>query len=280
MINQIKKVSFVLLLTSLQSCVVVIESGTHQSVKSMTTPTNTWISLFNGQDLTGWTPKFAGHEAGINYLDTFGVENGKLIVNYDKYKTFDKSPFGHLITDIPYENYHLKVEYRFIGKQATNSPELSWAYRNNGLMLHSQSAESMSLTQAFPLSAEAQLLGGDGENPRSTGNVCTPYSHIIQKGRLIKEHCLNSSSATFHGDQWVTFEAKVYGTGRVEQYINGELVFEYDKLIVDTSDDSIAHIFENMAKDSDGNIPLTQGHIAIQAESHPTEFRLIELKSL
>lgn len=280
MTNQTKQILFLLLLTSLQSCVVVIESGAHQSVNSITTPTNTWISLFNGKDLTGWTPKFAGHEAGINYFDTFSVENGKLIVNYDKYKNFDESPFGHLFTDIPYENYHLKVEYRFIGEQATNAPELSWAYRNNGLMLHAQSAESMKLMQAFPLSAEAQLLGGDGENPRSTGNVCTPYTHIIQKGRLVKEHCITSSSKTFHGDQWVRFEAKVYKTGRVEHFVNGELVFEYDKLIVDTSDDSIAHIFENMAKDSDGNIPLTQGHIAIQAESHPTEFRLIELKSL
>ena len=36
----------------------------------------TWIQLFNGHDLTGWTPKIVGHEAGDNFADTFRVENG------------------------------------------------------------------------------------------------------------------------------------------------------------------------------------------------------------
>src|SRR3954463_12949005 len=47
-----------------------------------------WVSLFNGKDLDGWTPKFSGHEPGVNYLDTFRVENGVLKVRYDKYRQF------------------------------------------------------------------------------------------------------------------------------------------------------------------------------------------------
>ena len=27
-----------------------------------------WISLFNGKNLTGWTPKFAGYELGMKIL--------------------------------------------------------------------------------------------------------------------------------------------------------------------------------------------------------------------
>jgi len=54
-----------------------------------------WVSLFNGRDLDGWTPKFAKHEAGLNYKDTFRVENGLLKVSYDAYEKFD-GEFGHL----------------------------------------------------------------------------------------------------------------------------------------------------------------------------------------
>src|SRR5690606_32594488 len=28
--------------------------------------TREWIQLFNGRDLTGWTPKFAKHDLGVN----------------------------------------------------------------------------------------------------------------------------------------------------------------------------------------------------------------------
>ena len=42
-----------------------------------------WIQLFNGKDLTGWTPKFAKHDLGENFNNTFRVEDGLLKVRYD-----------------------------------------------------------------------------------------------------------------------------------------------------------------------------------------------------
>ena len=33
-----------------------------------------WYKIFNGKDLTGWTPKFRGQELGVNYKNTFRVE--------------------------------------------------------------------------------------------------------------------------------------------------------------------------------------------------------------
>jgi len=42
-----------------------------------------WISLFNGKNLDGWTPKIAGYELGDNYGNTFRVEDGVLKVAYD-----------------------------------------------------------------------------------------------------------------------------------------------------------------------------------------------------
>ena len=43
-------------------------------------PDGEWQQLFNGRDLTGWTPKIRGHDAGENFADTFRVEDGVLKV--------------------------------------------------------------------------------------------------------------------------------------------------------------------------------------------------------
>ena len=37
-----------------------------------------WIQLFNGQNLQGWTPKFSKHPLGVNFNETFRVEDGLL----------------------------------------------------------------------------------------------------------------------------------------------------------------------------------------------------------
>ena len=39
-----------------------------------------WVTLFNGKDLSGWTPKIAKHPLGENAFDTFRVEDGILWV--------------------------------------------------------------------------------------------------------------------------------------------------------------------------------------------------------
>ncbi len=54
-------------------------------------PTGEWISLFNGKDLTGWTPKIRYHKYGENFANTFRVEEGLLKVRYDGY---DKEKVG------------------------------------------------------------------------------------------------------------------------------------------------------------------------------------------
>src|SRR4030095_13405594 len=108
-----------------------------------------WVQLFNGRNLDGWVPKIAGYPLGENYADTFRVENGVLKVSYDKYSSFENK-FGHLFyTKEKFSYYILAAEYRFVGEQVPGGP--SWAVRNNGLMLHSQAAETMGKNQDFPI---------------------------------------------------------------------------------------------------------------------------------
>ena len=229
-----------------------------------------WIELFNGRNLDGWTVKITKHKPGDNFGDTFRVENGLLKISYDKYETFD-GQFGHLFYKDKFSYYLIAVEYRFVGNQIKDGP--TWGYRNNGIMVHSQSAESMGLDQDFPTSIEVQLLGGDGVNERPNGNVCTPGTNIVMDGVLYTPHCYQLKAKTYHGDQWVRVVAEVLGSERITHFVEGSPVITYTK--PQLGGDVKSPQFANTS----GQL-LGDGYIAIQAESAPTEFRKIEVLNL
>jgi hypothetical protein len=230
-----------------------------------------WIPLFNGKDLTGWTPKIAGFDLGVNHLDTFRVEGGVLKVSYDKYTKFDEH-FGHLFYREPFSHYRLRIEYRFVGEQCPGGP--GWAVRNSGVMIHGQPPATMRKDQSFPVSIEAQFLGGNGKDARPTGNLCTPGTHVVMDGKLVTRHCTNSTSKTFHGDQWVTAEIEVRGAQSLKHFINGDLVLSYSEPQYDEGDADGKQLIK------DGKKLITGGTISLQAESHPVEFRKVELQKL
>ncbi len=231
-----------------------------------------WVPLFNGVDLSGWTPKIRGYQVGENYGNTFRVEDSLLTVGYEAYDTFDER-FGHLFYDQPFSYYRLRAEYRFVGEQAPGGP--GWAFRNSGLMLHGQDAETMGVDQDFPISIEVQLLGGREEGERTTCNLCTPGTNVVMGDTLFTTHCINSSSPTFRGDQWVTAEVLVLGDSLMRHYVNGEAVLEYTKPQIGGGTVSG---FDPAVK-QDGKL-LTGGSISLQSESHPVEFRKVELLEL
>jgi hypothetical protein len=230
-----------------------------------------WISLFNGKDLKGWHPKITGYDLDDNFGNTFRVEDGLLKVRYDQYEKFD-GKFGHLFYETPFSHYRMRVEYRFVGEQTPGGP--GWAFRNSGIMFHCQSPKSMRKDQDFPVSIEAQMLGGNGTDKRSTANVCTPGTHIVMNDRLITQHCINSNSETYHGDQWVTMEIEVHGNEKIRHLVNGQVVIEYERPQLDDNDADARKLIK------DGNTMLSGGYIALQAESHPLEFRKVELLPL
>ena len=248
---------------------LTVYSCNRQSEKKET-QTREWIQLFNGKDLDGWTIKMTKHPLGENFNNTFRVENGMLEIRYDQYTTFD-GEYGHIFYKIPYSYYKLRVEYRSVGEQVSGGAE--WAIKNNGVMFHSQSPESMLLDQEFPVSIEAQLLGGLGDGPRPTGNVCTPGTNIVMDGELITQHCTSSSSPTFNGDQWVQFELVVYGDSIIHHLVNGDTVLTYSKPQVGGG------FIPEGYPIPEGTL-ISSGYIALQAESSPFDFRKVELLDL
>jgi len=238
--------------------------------KTEKVPEEEWLQLFNGEDLTGWDIKISGFELNDNHKNTFRVEDGMLKVRYDEYEKFD-GEFGHIFFNQKFSHYKLRIEYRFVGEQLTDGP--GWAYKNNGVMIHSQSAESMGLDQNFPVSLEAQFLGGPGEGDRPTGNLCTPGTNVVIGDTLITQHCLPSSSATFHGEEWVTFEMIVKGDEILHHIVNGDTVLTYSKPQI--GGNNLPEGYPLAA-----GTPLTEGFLALQAETHPTDFRVVELLDL
>jgi len=230
-----------------------------------------YIQLFNGKDLNDWQVKITGYPLGENYGNTFRVEDGVLKVRYDQYEEFGNR-FGHLFYKHPFSNYRLRVEYRFVGEQVKGGA--GWAFRNSGIMIHGQVPETMRKDQEFPVSIEVQLLGGGGSGERSTANLCTPGTNVVMDGKLHKPHCTDSKSKTYHGDQWVTVEVEVRGN-TVKHSVNGETVLVYTDPQLDPRDADAKALL-----DAGHPKMLTGGTISLQSESHPVEFRKVELLEL
>jgi hypothetical protein len=232
-----------------------------------------WRQLFNGKDLDDWIVKINGHKLNDNFKNTFRVENGILKVSYDGYANFENR-FGLLTYKVPFSNYKFKLQYRFTGTQTKGGK--AWARKNSGVMIHSQAPESMLLNQAFPLSLEVQLLGGITQNiPRTTGNLCTPGTHVSRDNNLVTEHCINANSETYYGEEWVSLEI-IVTKEKITHKINGNSVITY------TNPSIGGQFLEATSKEiqlKDGQA-LTGGYISLQSESHPIEFKNIEILEL
>ena len=231
-----------------------------------------WISLFDGTGMENWSPKFAGFALGENYNNTFVFKDSLLSVRYDVKDTFNGN-FGHLYYKDKFSYYRLRAKYRFVGEQMTGGP--GWAFRNNGLMLHCQDPASVGLEQDFPISLELQLLGGDGTHPRPNANLCTPGTNVVMGDSLFRPHCINSSSETYHGDQWVVVEALVLGDSLIQHILEDKVVMEYRKPTIGGG--AISGYKESAYKEG---APLKEGYISIQAETHPIDFKSIEVLDL
>jgi hypothetical protein len=193
-------------------------------------------------------------------------------IRYDGYDQFDRQ-YGHIFYNTPYSNYLLQVEYRFVGEQANGGE--GWATRNSGAMLHSQDPKTMLKDQDFPISIEAQFLGGNGIDKRSTCNLCTPGTNVEIDDKLFTPHCLNSSSETYHGDQWVTANFIVLGNSDVHHLVGQDTVLSYTKAQIGGGN---VNPVDPKVK-VDGKM-ISGGYISLQSESHPIDFRTVRLIDL
>ena len=230
----------------------------------------TWVSIFNGKDLAGWKIKIAGHGIGENFGNTFRVEKGILSIRYDQYAGFNNT-FGALYYDKKLSNYRLRIEYRFVGETAPGAP--SWGYRDSGVQYHGQGPEAMELNQSFPVCLEYNLHGGNGKEERPTGEICTPGTYVEIDGKRNESFCTPpAKKKTFHGDQWVTLEIDIRN-GKISHWVNGEEILHFENPHYDPKHEVAKTL---IVAGTDGTV--SSGYISLQSNSHPIDFRKIELK--
>jgi hypothetical protein len=182
--------------------------------------------------------------------------------------------FGHLYYDKPFSYYLISAEYRFLGDLYPGAP--SYTLRNSGIMIHSQDPRTMPRDQNFPISVENQYLGGLGNGrPRTTGNMCSPGTMIDFAGKPDTRHCINSTSKTYDGDQWVRVEALALGDSIIKHIANGDTVLVYRK----------PEMGGGSANNTNPGVlvpgkPISGGSISLQAETAEIDFRKVEVLNL
>lgn len=252
--------------------VVPLLMSCHPQVSERDVPQ--WDSLFNGTDLSGWTTKIHHYDCGVNYGQTFRVNDSIIQVRYDQYEGDYNDRFGHLYYDVPFSRFHLKMEYRFVGELHPGAP--SYTVLNSGVMFHSQDPRTMLKEQNWPISVEMQFLARiEEDQDRPTGNMCSPGTDVVYEGAVDDRHCIPSSSETYDPSAWVSAELIVYGDSLIQHIIEGDTVLQYSS---PTIGGGVVDGFDPEHK-IDGQ-PLKSGHIALQSEGQPIDFRNIKIRTL
>lgn len=200
-------------------------------------------SLFNGRDLSGWhidVPEMDNDPAAKN---PFIVRDG-MLVSLGK-------PNGHLITDSIFQNYRLKVEYRFPGKPG-----------NCGVLVHASTPRA--LYKMFPKSIEAQLMHENaGDFWCIQEDIAVPD---MEKRRGPK-------------NEWGVSEGK---QRRILNLTNNseKPLGQWNTVIIECKGNTIKiRVNDDLVNDG-YNCTASKGQIALQAEGSEVEFKKVELTRL
>jgi hypothetical protein len=161
------------------------------------------ISLFNGKDLTGWTPVLDKKDA--NPADTWSVVDGVL-------KCTGK-PAGYIKTDKEYENYIFRAEWRWPADSKGG---------NNGVLIHSTTPNALGV---WPRSIEVQLMAGNAGDfwvIPDDAKITIPDQEKRQQGR---RHINLTDGAEKPFGEWNQIEITSHD-GTVKVKVNGTLVNE------------------------------------------------------
>jgi hypothetical protein len=265
-----------------------------------------WVQLFRPNDatLSDWIMKFQGSALGVNQNNVFryaakGTDSAspgagpRLEVVEATPWNATTSAYGHLFYKTPFSYYLLRSQYHFTSKTSEFVSNGGWTIQNNGLMLHCQNPNTMTVGQSYPNSIEDQLLGYWSQaiaNPPDSrnSNVCVPGVTIRYNNQWYSDnsghHCTAAKPHSLAYDSalapnvWMYVQAKVLADSTVTFWVRSRADTAWDSVMnfsqIHTGNAPSTTALEN------GSVPLSQGYIAIQAEGTSTEFAKIELLNL
>lgn len=222
-----------------------------------------WVKIFNGQDLTGWSPLIHKSAYKQDPYNTFRADpvNHVIKVTYEDYPNGFEDRCGLLYYDKLLTNYRVRVTYRFLEPQAPGP--VSWGKNNTGLMIFGIDPAKVTGDPEFPPLIEIQLLGANSTGGNTTPNMCVPGGMTMKKSTA---ECGNNHTgvAPPPAAEWVTVEAEVHVKGDTK-------VFQYPNKTTPVITMS-GPVYQG--KD------VVNGYLSLQSESQPLEYKDIELMEL
>lgn len=200
------------------------------------------VSLFNGNDLTGWHIDVPAMDTS-NIQSPFIVRNGMLVSM--------GTPNGHIITDAVYENFKLEVEYRFAGVPG-----------NCGVLVFASTPRA--LYGMFPKSIEVQMMH---ENAGDFWCIVEDITVPDMEARRGPK------------SEWGITEGK---GRRILNLTDGseKPVGEWNNMVIECAGNSIKVWVNGVMVNHGTDCTANKGNIALQAEGSEVEFRKVELTSL
>lgn len=195
---------------------------------------NGWIKLFNGKDLSGWTV-FLDPKKEADPTKVFTVQDGVLVC--------EGSPFGYLITDKEYENYVLKLQWRW-GKKVHGKG------RNSGVFVH-----VVGPNKIWPKSVEAQLMADHAGDIWLVDNFRLNVDAKRQDPKIGRHFLRMKNHVENPVGEWNQYEITCKGDS-IRLVINGQFVNEGTEA------------------------ELTSGKILLQSEGAEIHFKDVLLKQL
>ena len=187
--------------------------------------------LFNGKDLTGWTT-FLDPKKSATPDEIWSIKDGVI--------RCEGTVNGYLITTDEYENYVLKLDWRWPDAKVGNS----------GVFVHVVGPDTI-----WPKGVEAQLQNGRAGDFWLVGDFKLNVDSARQDPRVGRHYFRMKDDVEKPNGEWNTYEITCKGD-KVTLVINGVTVNEGTKA------------------------ELSKGKILLQSEGAPIEFRNIRIKKL
>ena len=223
-------------------------------------PESSWIDLFNGRDLSGWTALTGAGglkaERPAHVEQTFFVRGGVLHVT--------GSPNGYLRTNRQYSSYELTVDWRW-SVPAPVRPN------NSGVLLRVGSPDRL-----WPMSYEAEMSEYGRANYRDRSNVGDLIILGYDKASFRSEPSLVNSLGPPDGTAGFSFKdfhrvRMVDAERPAGEWNTYDILVDHDRLVLKLNG--------RVVNEGSGaeDVP---GYIALQSEGSPVEFRKIRLRPI
>lgn len=198
------------------------------------------VSLFNGNDLSGWHVDVPAMDDNPEAINPFIVREGMLVSL--------GTPGGHLITDTVYQDYRLVVEYRFAGEPG-----------NCGILVHASTPRA--LYGMFPQSMEVQMMHENAGDFWCIVEDITVPDMVERRGPK---------------DDWGITEGKERRIMNLTDHSENP-PGEWNRMVIECLDDQIKVWVNNELVNYGYDCTATKGQIAVQAEGSEVEFRKLQL---